>query len=409
MKQSLFVSVLCIGMPFPTQIFASDECKWKSWPQLADTLIKSAPELIPFEKKAELGRRRIDSAALGPHSRASAQYLSGTSPANSGEGEFSYEWTIESDAKKSARVNAARSDANLTAAEIEEKKALIILELAILSERIHQIDHENEVLEETLGSYRSLLKQYTSFPALSPEQEVSVSVFKLARDETQIKLGQLRIEMENYRSIIKQMTSCTQINLPSESRPERRVWPKIPTAESLKTSSVYKKIEARKKIAKETLESEIRQTEADFSVGPIARWTKNENDQDISFGVALSIPIVSQQRKILSSTAQASYHVSEAESELELKNVSSTLEKWTAQYKSSLSILNEGYAELDVRGKHTAIERASASGRVNAPLAIEAHRQMYEHMISRHQIEMKASEALWNIRFLTGTLSKDDL
>lgn len=410
MRQSFLMPWLCLGIIPSMQVFAAAaECKWNTWPQVAETALSAAPEFGPLEKRKEWAGRRADAATLGPVSKVAAQYLNGTSPANSGEAEVSYEWTIENSEKKSARIKAARSELSYTAAEIEERKAAIILDLAILSERFHQISHEKDVLNETLTTYRTLLKQFSAFPVLSPEQNVTVAIFKLARDETQLKLGQLKVELENYGSVIRQLTGCSQLSLPSDVRKERRSWPKISSAEDWKKSASLKRIEAKKQIARENLEVELRQTTADYSVGPIARWNRDEADQNVSFGVAFSMPLVQQQRKVLSSAAAASYEVSEAEAQLDIRKVSSDLEKWTTQYRNSVEILSEGYAEADVLGKHATMEKAFLAGRVNASLVIEAHRQMFEHMVSRHHIEMKASEALWNIRFLTGTLSKDEL
>jgi hypothetical protein len=326
-----------------------------------------------------------------------------------GEGEFSYEWIIEKNEKKAARAKVAGSEINLTSTEIEERKAAMILEVALISERFQQIGHEKEILNETLSTYRSILKQYESFPELSPEQNVSVSVFKLAHDDAKLKLGRLRMELDAYNSHLSQLTGCSQVEVPTELKKERKKWPKPDSKEGLKNSPIVRKIEAEKQVAKDTLDMETKVLSSDYSIGPMARWYQEESSQRLGVGVALSVPIVGNQSKYLRSTAQASYAVAEAEADLQLKNFSSALDKWNRQYLNSVSLLSDGFAETDVHGKHQRMEKSFIAGRINASLVIEAHRQMYEHMLSRHEVEAKATEALWNIRLLTGSISKDDL
>jgi hypothetical protein len=408
MKYYLITPLIYLAVAQSTQSFASAECRWKSWSQVLDQALESSPELTPLEKRRAFGQIRSDVATVGPAARASAQYVSGGS-ANSGEGEVSYEWIFERTEKKATRAKSAQSEVNYTGAEILERKASMILDVALISERVHQIHHEKEVLNETLSTYRTILKQYANFPALSPEQDVTVSIFRLARDETQLKLGKLGVELENYKSLLGRLTGCSQVMLPPEVRKERHNWPKVASIDSLKDSATARRIEAKKQVARDNMEMEIRQTSADYSIGPMARWTREEGDQKFGFGVALSVPLVGRQAAATTATAQAGYQVAEAEADLELKRVTSDLGRWITQYNNSVAVLKEGFAEADVHGKHRQMEKVFIAGRVNASLVIEAHRQMFEHMVSRHEVEAKASESLWNIRLLTGSISKDDL
>ncbi len=408
MKLLFLAPLFFIGAFASTQIFASDACQGTSWSQLLDKALESSPEWVPWEKKRALNRVKADGASLGPAGRLAAQYVSGRS-ANTGEGELGYEWTFEKESKKVSRFQAAQSEASFTSIAIQERKAEVTLEIALIAERIHQIHHEKEVLNETLSTYRSILKQYANIPALSPEQDVTISIFKLARDETQLKLGKLGVELENHRSHLSQITGCSQVTFPAEVRKERRSWPQVSSLDSLGKSATVQRIEAGRQVARDTMEMEIRLSAGDYSIGPMARWTRQDGDQEFGFGLALSVPLTDRRTSAANAQAQASYQVAEAEAEWELKKTHAELSKWINQYQRSLEVLKEGYAEADVHGKHQKMEKTFLAGRVNASLVIEAHRQMLEHMISRHEVEAKASEALWNIRLLTGTLSKDDL
>ncbi len=408
MKLRIVVPLFFFGAFASTQTFASDACQGASWPQLLDKALESSPEWTPWEKKRAFSRVKAESATVGPAARVAAQYVSGSS-ANTGEGEVSYEWTFEKESKKASRFQVAQSEASFTAATIQERKAEMTLEIALIAERIHQIHHEKEVLNETLTTYRSILKQYANIPALSPEQDVTISIFKLARDETQLKLGKLQVEWENHQSHLSQITGCDRVKFPDEVRKERRNWPQVSSFDRLGKSATVQRIEAGRQVARDNRDMEMRLSAGDYSIGPMARWTRQDGEQDFGFGLALSVPLADRRSSAASAQAQAAYQVEEAEAEWELKQAHAELSRWTNQYQRALEVLKEGYAEADVHGKHQKMEKTFLAGRVNASLVIEAHRQMLEHMISRHEVEAKASEALWNIRLLTGTLSKDDL
>ncbi len=141
----------------------------------------------------------------------------------------------------------------------------------------------------------------------------------------------------------------------------------------------------------------------------MARWSLEEGSNKTAFGVAASLPIGASQQKASLERAQASYAWAEVESSLEEKQRGATYANWLGQYRTAVDVLRQGFAEAAVKDKHEKMEQQFLAGRVSASLIIEAHRQMYEHLVSRHQIEWKAMEAYWNLRYLSGQLRPEDL
>lgn len=401
MRLKIVLSLMALA---PSYLYAAPNCKFNSWPALAAEALQAAPEWASLVKKQELDRTAIEAAALSPLARAEAQILGG----QDSEAELRYEWTIERSGKKDRRQRAAQSQLDLSLLAVEGGRALLLRDLAVMVDRFQQIDHEKEILDETVSTYRALIRQYGERAALSPEQDVTLAVFKLARDETLLKIGQLQVEIEGYRSQLGHLTGCVTPQLPMARLKERSVWPEFATR--LEAAALFRKQnEARQVQAKAVLEQDQAASQADLSIGPLARWSRSDGDNRLAFGIAASLPIGQAQPRVTGQVAQAAYDLALAENSYEEKKRAADYDRWLQQYRKAVDVLKQGFAETDVRVKHERMEQAFLAGRVSAPLIIEAHRQMYEHQVSRHQIEMKAMEAYWNLRYLTGRLRSEDL
>jgi 8-oxo-dGTP pyrophosphatase MutT (NUDIX family) len=141
----------------------------------------------------------------------------------------------------------------------------------------------------------------------------------------------------------------------------------------------------------------------------VARLSFEDGDSKPAFGLAASLPLGGAQQKATLEVAQAAFALAEEETGLDAKRRNADYVRWLHQYRSAVKVLRQGFAETAVQDKHAKMEKLFLAGRVNASLIIEAHRQMYEHLVSRHEIEWKAMEAYWNLRYLTGQIREGDL
>ncbi|HYX39032.1 MAG TPA: hypothetical protein VE954_38500 [Oligoflexus sp.] len=404
-----YILLVCVVMVWPAPLWGAETCVWSTWSGVASAVLRSAPEWTSLQKKQDLDRSQLDAAGVGPAARAEAQYLAGAPLTREGEAEVRYEWTLERGGKREARQRLAQTQLHLTQAGLETRRSELLRNLAITADRWQQIAHEQDILDETVATYRALIRQFGERAALSPEQDVTLAVFKLARDETLLKSGQLRVESEGFRSQLAYLTGCDSFKLPQEHSKERSAWPEFSNQISQQTSALKRQQEAHLAHARALLDQETVQTIADLAIGPVARWSLDEGSSKPAFGVTASLPIGASQQKATLQVAQAAFALTEVESSLEDRKRAADYARWLSQYRTAVEVLRQGFAETAVKDKHEKMEQLFLAGRVSASLIIEAHRQMYEHLVSRHQIEWKAMEAYWNLRYLTGQIQEADL
>jgi hypothetical protein len=388
---------------------AAENCRWSKWSEVASAVLRSAPEWAALQKKQDLDRSQREAADFGPGTRAELQYLAGAPLTREGEAEFRYEWTLERGGKRDARRKLATTQAAISEAAIASRQAELLRDLAVTADRMQQIEHEQEILQETVSTYRALIRQLSAQAALSPEQDVTLAVFRLAHDETLLKSGELQVEQEGFRNQLAHLTACPQVTLPKELSKERSVWPEFPDQLQDQASAWKRQQGAQKAHARALLDQEAAQTVADLSLGPVARWSLDEGGGKPAFGFAASLPLGASQQRAGLQVAQAGFALAEVQSSLDEKRRAADYARWLGQYRSAVKVLRQGFAEKAVKAKHEKMEQMFLAGRVNASLIIEAHRQMYEHLVSRHQIEWKAMEAYWNLRSMSGRIRAEDL
>ncbi|HET9239972.1 MAG TPA: hypothetical protein VFO10_22110 [Oligoflexus sp.] len=402
-----FLMSVSIFMSAPLQ--AAETCRWSQWSEVASSILRSAPEWGSLEKKAGLNQSQQEAADYGPAPRAAFQYLAGAPLTREGEAELRYEWTLERGGKRDARQKLVSAQQALSEAAIAGRKAELLKDLAVTADRLQQIEHEDEILKETVSTYRALMRQLASQAALSPEQDVTLAVFRLAHDETLMKSGQLEVEADGIRSQLAHLTACEAVTLPKSRKQERTSWPEFPNQMQDLNSAWKRRQEAQKAQQKALLDQETAQSIADLSIGPVARLSLEDGSSKPAFGVAASLPLGRTQSQATLQVAQATFSLAEVEATIEQKKRAADYARWLGQYRSAVKVLRQGFAETAVQDKHEKMEKLFLAGRVNASLIIEAHRQMYEHVVSRHQMEWKALEAYWNLRSMNGQLREVDL
>lgn len=402
-----FLMTFSVLIPMP--LSAAEPCRWSQWSEVASSILRSAPEWGTLEKKAGLNQSQREAADYGLAPRAALQYLAGAPLTREGEAELRYEWTLERGGKRDARQQLVTAQVALSEAALAGRKAELVKDLAVTADRLQQIEHEDEILKETVSTYRALMRQLASQAALSPEQDVTLAVFRLAHDETLMKSGQLEVETEGFRSQLAYLTGCSTIILPRSRNQERANWPDFPNQMQDQNSAWKRQQEAQKAQQRAQLDQETAQSIADLTIGPVARWSMDDGHSKPAFGVAASLPLGQTQSQANLQVAQAAFSLAEVEATIEEKKRAADYARWLGQYRSAVKVLRQGFAETAVQDKHERMEKLFLAGRVNASLIIEAHRQMYEHVVSRHQMEWKAMEAYWNLRSMNGQLREEDL
>lgn len=385
---------------------AQEKCEWKTWQELAKAVTESSPEIKVLKGEENYRNTLTDSAALDPPAVVTGQYTAGGMPWKSSNLEASYLWTIENREKREARLGAARAGIDSIRYEIEDRKATQLLKIALFQQALRRIDSRREVLLETQSTYKKIIRQFEGRLSLGPEQEASLAVFRIAKKENDLKIESLEVERSQYVYQVASVTGCSELNLPKLPSSHHAAVD-LEMSDSVSTS--VKRLEAQAKSLELSIQSEIRSFAPDLSIGPVVIAGKDDDKDRLEIGIAASMPIGGQRQSILGAGKSAELKARRAEIDLSIYRIKIEREAWIDQYRKSIRAMKGGLSTEEISKTHRKLESLFQGERVTAALVIESHRQLLEHITSFTDLESKATEAMWNIRYLDGKLDWRDL
>jgi hypothetical protein len=403
---SYLFAFICF-FPFKA-VHAAEQCDWNTWPQLAEKVVETSPEISVLKSQQQHRSALVESASIKPPSTLSGQYTSGNLPWRSGGLEASYLWTIESSEKRESRINAAKADTTAVAAEIDERKSLLLLNLALIQQELKRIAAKREVLIETQATYAGIIRQYANRLSLGPEQTASLTVFKIAKNENDLRIEALEVERSQLIKRIGTITGCVDPKIPKVDTKSVK-WPSIVAENIAPGSPSVRKLEAQAESLQKSLQADLKNMKPDLSIGPMVTMEHGDEKTRFEAGIAASMPVGASRITALSASRSAEYSARQSENRLSLSRIEMERSAWVDQYKKSLNALKSGLSKAELSKSHKSLETLFRGERVSASLVIESHRQLLEHTATQAELEAKASEALWNLKFLDGSISWRDL
>ncbi len=388
-------------------LYAEENCEWKSWQDLGQAVSENSPEIKVLKSEESYQNSLADSAALTPPVVVNGQYTAGGFPWKSSNLEASYLWTLESQEKKGARLGAARAGAETVRYEIEDRRATQLLKLALLQQALRRLDSRREVLIETQGTYRKIIRQFENRLSLGPEQEASLAVFRIAKKENDLKIEALEVEKSQYVYQVAAITGCSQARLPKQTSMSATM--KLDQEKSDSVSSAVQRLQAQSKSLELSIQAEIRSYTPDLSIGPMVLAGREDDKNRLEVGIAASMPIGGQRANVLSASKTAERRARQSEIDLSMSRIKIEREAWMDQYQKSIRAMKGGLSKEEISKTHRKLETLFQGERVSASLVIESHRQLLEHITSFTDLESKATEAIWNIRYLDGKIDWSDL
>lgn len=388
-------------------VYAEERCEWKTWQDLGKAVTQNSPELNVLKGEESYRNTLIDSAALAPPAVATGQYTAGGVPWKSSSLEASYLWTLENKEKREARLGAARAGIDSIRYEIEDRKATQLLKIALVQQALRRIDSRRDVLLETQSTYKKIIRQYAGRLSLGPEQEASLAVYRIAKKENDLKIESLEVDRSQYIYQLASITGCSEVKLPKPNPSSYRNKPDLEKPDSVSTA--VKRLEAQAKSLELSIQAEIRSYSSDFSIGPFVIAGRDDEKNRLEIGVAASLPIGGQRQSVLSATKTAEFKARQSEIDLSISRTQIEREAWTDQYQKSVRAMKGGLSTEEISKTHRKLESLFQGERVSAALVIESHRQLLDHITTFTDLESKATEALWNIRYLDGKMDWSDL
>ncbi len=364
-----------------------------------------SPEVLKAESYLNAKRATVGQSSQLLNPELSSEYVAGkNSGQNQSEFDLSLAFPIEVGGGRSARKALAESEVKKAEAELTKIRAEVRKQVILYLTRLRQLNEEAGMVDESIAVFAKLVRQYQQRPKLSPEQEVTVEVFDLAKSDYVFKKQEILDEIAKIEAFFKlslgQPLADFKLNLAAKVK----TWPEVAEkSEKLNSSPLLAIYEAEVGIFQAEFAKARSEVFPALNVGPSLKRVSDGDATSSQVGINLSMPL-----PLLSlnqgGRAAAAAHVKTAEvrrdlAMTELQGLRKTLLK---QYVNSVSLLKATASGLSQEQRHKKIEVHFYRGLVPSSLVIEAHRSLVEFEKTRNERELKTLETYLDIRFIDG-------
>lgn len=314
---------------------------------------------------------------------------------------------IELGGKISARRGVAEGGVAEAEARAFEVRAKIKSETLVKLHRLRQIYHEQEVIDEAIGTFTKLVNQFAKRPKLSPEQQLSNTVFRMSKSEYEIKRAETVEEMASLRAYFKVSVGREVEELKGLTPESPKNFPDVKEEYKFGTSPRSKLAHAELQISQAALT--LAQSEAwpTVVVGPAVQLQSQGGLSTPMFGVNLRLPLPLFNMNGAGKAAAASgVSLSETRKSYAYAEEERYREALVRVYNESKRVLGATLSHKEIEGRHQEIESLFLKGIVPSALVIEAHRTFVELEITRNQRELKAIASLLSIFTIDGQISE---
>lgn len=274
--------------------------------------------------------------------------------------------------------------------------------------RLNQLKHEIGSVEEAIATFNKLIGQFSNRPRLSPEQEVSMSVYKLSRGDFLVRQNEL---VREKQEILIRFKSKLQLNESTLNAMDSNIKLSFPPLSKLdfpeSTSPELKVIDADVTAAQASLNLERSDVFSEIQVGPLAQFNADGFQRDQFYGFQLNIPfpVWNQNGHGINSAAKR-LKAAEIRADVKKRAVKEEWEQLIQNYGRLRDLLNSIPSLDDIEVRHKKVETQIYRGLVSSALVVESHRSLVDLQKSRHQSELAALLALWHVMIIQGKISE---
>lgn len=411
MKSNYLILGSFLAAIITTSVHASDaksSCTINNYQQLVDCATANSSNKQIADQQLKTSYELKNSADQWINPEISIERLSKDS--QTVETSASLLFTLRLGGKANALSKIAQSEINRSKANYSLQSQNIRLEIILSLYRLSHLKKEIQIESESGETFEKIIQQYQKKPVLSPEQEVSLTIFKMALGDHQLKLTQLKSD-EN--AIYEALVSVTQIprkvigqNLPMQ----KSNWPEVIAEASTRESPQLLRSAAELELAQSELDKAQSDAWPDLKIGP--SFKRNEmsgtSENYSGIGLSLSLPIFSLNG---GEKAYRRQKVIEAENEFNLaKNKDISLKTVLQEkYRNLLMALKNLPSSAVLNQKHEYVEKQFFKGLISSSLVIEAHRQLFELEERRNSSELSALETYGQLMILSNQMSETNL
>lgn len=309
--------------------------------------------------------------------------------------------------KRSAQVSQARAEYDKASVLNELEKQSERLSLMLSYHRLGHLKSEIKIEEESVATFSKVIKQYQERSALSPEQDVSLTVFKMALADHELNLVKIKSDYENLLSEIMITTGFGKETILKNLPKSKSDWLKIEQNADTLQSPQVKLAQYEVNLAKTQKSMANAESWPELKVGPTFQRNKQGSETENLAGFSLSMPLpVFSWNGGGRELAHQKVIESEMSFDLEKNKVSALRQQLVNKYVSTTEILKNTLSSKTVTENHEKLERQFFRGTVPSSLIIEAHRQLYDLESKRNKSEIIAIESLGQILIIDNKFSE---
>lgn len=410
MKLSFFVVLfLCL---VGSRAFAELKC---TTPTTYIDLINCAESLSPEVQNAQLevdrSKALIEAAGQWRNPELSTETFQGkVGGENQEETDISLGVPIELGGKISARKDVARGGLSFAEAKLYETRAKVRSQVLLKLHRLRQVIHEQQIADEAIRTFTKLIGQYAKRPGLSPEQQISYSVYQLSKSDYELKRSSTVEEIVGLDAFFKLNLGMSTEQMKAALPSSPKTWPKIGTSENPRPSPKQQLLQAELDTAKAELS--LAQSEAwpTVTVGPSMKMQKEAGQSNNMIGVNVSLPLpLFNVNGGARAAAAAGVKLNENRREIGLREQALRREELRNVYEQSVQSMSGSLSHDEIEKRHRDAESLFTKGVVPSALVIEAHRTSFELEKTRHERELRALEALLDLYTIDGNILEVNL
>lgn len=319
-------------------------------------------------------------------------------------------FTVDLSGRRSALQGEAKAEYEKTKTLSDMNTAQLKLDLILKLYKISHLKSEIKIEEEAVSTFARIISQFQKRSGLSPEQEVSQSIFRMAMSDHELNLATLNAELEQLTQDVSTSTNL-EVDQVVKNLPTRKSnWPKVDANSKSKDTPMVKIASSELKIAQSIKDRAYAEPWADLKIGPVVKQIKDENTSEnfVGVGVTLPLPVFNWNG---SGKKYGQQKVYEAELSLQLANKKAVLlrPQLTKKYENIVRVLSKTITSKTIEEKHSHSDRLFLRGLVPSSVVVEAHRQMIELEQKRNESEREAIETLGQIHILDNNFSEENL
>ena len=403
MSNKVFIHVILIALTYSS--FASANCNPKSYEDVIKCAESESPEAKIIQQKKEATSELEGAAAQFINPDLEVESIRKDSDKSETTASLLFNFSVGG--KRSALKAEARAEKEKTDAEAELNFSMLRLNVMKQMYQLSHLRSEIHIEEESISTFNKIISQFSKRAALTPEQEVSISIFKMAISDHQLRLANLKNSYEEVLSNLVRTTNLSKDQITNNLPSRKTNWEKT---ENFKDNANFapqlKFAEAELKLAKSQKEKAVADSFPDLKIGPIIKEQKDGATTENFTGIGLSMPLP---LLTLNSSARTYQSKKIIEAEMVLKNETKKIEDTNSlliqKYNNLLVTLKNSPDKKTTEDRHNRIEKLFISGLVPGSLVIEAHRQLYDLEANRNKTELEAIEALGQIYILQNQFS----